>query len=249
MLMVLGIILMVVAFLAVILINPGKGATGGGGANVQVVEAAVDLPAGTQISAQLLKTANLPGDQVPNGYFTSTGCSSKGGGCTDPLNQYAALALPKNSVLTTSNLVASVSALPPVKKPYLDIPGGMVAVQVPAGGELQAVGGFIQPDDRVDVLATGLPGMKTGAWKMVFQNLVINHMGGVGSTNTQGLTSSYTLFVSPQVAEELTYFFANSTYKLVLKAQKDAKPGDAIGPTSDAGVNQDTFNSKYSIPR
>jgi len=249
-LMVLGIILAVVAFLAVILINPGRGTSGGAGPAVTVVETAVDVPAGTQISPQLLKTVSLPSDQVPVGYYTSVQCATKGGACTDPNGQYAALALPKNTVLSTSNLVATLSALPPIKKPYLDIPAGMVAVQVPAGGELQAVGGFIQPDDRVDILATGLPGMKPGAWKMVYQNLVINHMGGVGSANTQGLTSSYTLFVTPQVAEELTYFFANSTYKLLLKSQKDAKPTDNVAPNpGDAGVNQDNFNSKYGIPR
>jgi Flp pilus assembly protein CpaB len=247
-LMVLGIVLMVVAFLAVILINPGKGG-GGGGGSTTVVESAVDIPAGTQISEQLLKTVTLPADQVPVGAFNATRCAPKGGACTDPLNQYAALALPKSTVLTSSNLVASQSALPPVKKPYLDIPSGQVAVQIPAGGELVAAGGFIQPDDRVDILATGLPGMKASTWKIVYQNVVIAHVGGVASANTQGITSSYTLFVNVDDAENLEYLFASGQVKFLLKSQKDAKPEDKLGPGSDAGVSTDTFNAKFSIPR
>src|SRR5207245_3580133 len=97
------------------------------------------------------------------------------------------------SAPTTSNVVSSTAKLPPIKKPYLDIPPGQVAISVPAGGELQAVGGWIQPGDRVDVLASGLPGERPGVWKIVFQNMIIQRAGPLGSADRKStrLNSSH----------------------------------------------------------
>ena len=106
----------------------------------------------------------------------------------------------KNTAVTTSFLVASQAKLPAAKKPYLDIPTGQVAVTVPAGGELQTVGGFIQPDDRVDILWSP----SGDKWQVSFQNLKIAHVGGVAGTNTQGVTTSYIMFVSVDDAEALS---------------------------------------------
>jgi Flp pilus assembly protein CpaB len=248
-LMVLGLVIAAVAFIAVVVFAGNRGSSGGPSTTQKVVVTAVDVPAGTQISPQLVKTVDAAAEVVPAGAYGTITCAPKGGGCTDVDGQFAAVALPKNTVLTQSNLVSSTAKLPPTLKPYLDIPAGQVAVTIPAGGELQAVGGFIQPDDRVDVLASGLPGQKQGTWKAVYQNIVIKHVGPVGSANTQGISSSYILFVPLDQAENLSYLFASGTYKFVLKSQKDATPTDTLGPANTSGASQDTFNSKFAIPK
>lgn len=253
-LMVLGIVLAVVAFLLVLIV--GRGGGGGSSAATQnVVVAQVDIPIGTQISDQLVKVVKYAPEQVPSGAKTEVGCPAPSNGASPPpctagvVGFFAAVAITKNMPVTDSVLVSSLSKLPPVKKPFLDIPTGQVAVSIPAGGELQTVGGFIQPDDRVDVLATGLPQMKAGVWKTIMQNVRIARVGPVSGANTQGLSSSYILFVPLDQAEDLTYLFSNGTYKFVLRSPLDYKPDDKITAGGTTGAGQDTFNSKYQVPK
>src|SRR5438094_7263581 len=114
-LMVLGIVVAVVAFLLIILLGGNKG--GGNesaGRTIDVVVAAVDIPAGTQISAPLVKVVKFAPDQVPAGAFNVITCAAKATGCTDVTGQFASVALPKNSALTTSNVVSSTAKLPPI---------------------------------------------------------------------------------------------------------------------------------------
>ena len=238
-LMVLGIVIAIVAFLLVIIVGGNRGGGGGGGGQTtDVVVSAVDIPAGTLISSQLVIKQSVAVTLVPGGAFTQTSAA---------VGQFAAIALPKNTILTGSNTVSSTSKLPAVKKPYLDIPKGQVAIPIPAGGELQNVGGYIQTDDRVDVLVTALPGQKALQWKAILTNLIIRHVGPLGSTNTQGPTSSYLLFVPVEQAEEIAYIFTNGTYKFVLKSQLDAQPTDNLGPGNTTGAAQDNINSKYGV--
>jgi Flp pilus assembly protein CpaB len=252
--MVLGIVLAAVAFLLIVLVF-GRG--GGGTGNQQtakVVVARVDIPVGTQISDQLVQVVDYPSDKVPSGAKTDITCPAEKGASPPPCTNgvvgfFAAVAITKNMPLTDSILVSSLSKLPPVKKPFLDIPAGQVAISIPAGGELQTVGGFIQPDDRVDVIATGLPQMKAGTWRTIIQNVRIMHSGPVGSANTQGLTSSYILFVPLDQAEDLSYLFSNGTYKFVLRSPLDYKPDDKIVPGTGSGASTDGFNSKYGVPK
>ena len=96
-------------------------------------------------------------------------------------------------------------------------------------------------------MATGLPGERAGVWKIVFQNMIIQRAGPLGSANTQGLTSSYILYGTPTQAEELAYFFSSGTYKLVLKSQQDSNPGDTLSPGTTSGADQNSFNSKYNV--
>lgn len=249
-LMVAGLVVAALAFLLVVVFGGSRGSTTNtADRTVDVAVALVDVPAGQQISDQIVHVVKFAPEQVPAGAFTAIKCDPKLTTCTTPVGQFAAIALPKNTALTSSNVVASVSSIPPAKRPYLDIPAGQVAIAIPAGGELQAVGGFIQPDDRVDVMASGLPDMKPGLWKIVLTNMRINRIGGVTGANAQGIASIYILYVTPDVSEMLQYLFTNGTYKFVLKSQADAKPDDAIGPGTTPGANKDSFNAKFSIPK
>jgi pilus assembly protein CpaB len=247
--MVMGIVVAVVAFVLVILLGGRGGGTQTSGKTTPVVVAAVDIPAGTQISAQVVTTVNYPTELVPLGAKSTITCPKGVAGCVEVVGEYAAVSISKNTPLTDSILVTSLGKLPPVKKPYLDIPAGQVAMSIPAGGELIAVGGFIQPDDRVDIMVSGMPDQKAGSWKIILENLRIVRTGGVASPNGQGLASSYMVYVSKDDAEALSYLFTSGTYKYVLKSQLDAKPEDKIVPGTSPGINKDTFNARFGVPK
>ena len=245
-LMVIGIIVAVVAFALVLLL--GSRGTGGGSGNrdTDVVVAAVDIPAGTQVSDQLVKTVKFASDQIPTGAQTKV---------KDASGQYAAVTLTKGTVLTSSNLVNTQSKLPAQKKPFLDIPSGQVAVSIPYGAELQAVGGFIQEGDKVDIVYiapadASHPQLRV---KAALQNLVVQKVGAAtapssnagGAAPAAGLPSSFVVFVPVDQAEDVTFLFATGQYKLILKSQKDIDKNDSA---NTAGVTQPSFNAKYGVP-
>src|ERR1035437_85555 len=232
--MVLGIVIAALAFFVFILFGRNGGTTTNQGTrNVDVVVAAVDIPAGQAISDQIVRIEKFAPEQVPAGSFSKI---------KDATGQFAAVALTKNSAITSGVVVASLSKLPAVKKPYLDIPAGEVAISIPGGGELQQIGGYIQADDRVDILWS--PGADT--WPGAFQNLKIAHVGGVGAAQAQGVASSFVVYVSVNDAEALSLLFANGTYKYVLRSQADAEKNDTV---NSGGTTLPQFNSRFHIPQ
>jgi Flp pilus assembly protein CpaB len=232
--MVLGIVFAAVAFFAFILFGRSGGpGTSQGTRNIDVVVASVDIPAGQQITDQIVRIETFAPEQVPAGSYSKI---------KDATGQYAAVALTKNSAITSGVVVASLSKLPAVKKPYLDIPAGQVALSIPAGGELQQIGGYIQPDDRVDILWA--PG--GDKWQVSFQNLKISHVGGVGAAQTQGLSSSFIVYMSVDDAEALTLLFGSGTFKYVLRSQADAGKNDTV---SSGGVTLPQLLSRFHVPQ
>jgi pilus assembly protein CpaB len=240
-LMVLGIIVAVVAFVLVIILG-GRGGGGSADRNTDVVVAAVDIPAGTQITDQMLKVDKYAADQVPGG------AQSK---IKDASGQFAAVTLSKSTVVTKDNLVSTQSKLPAQKKPYLDIPSGQVAISIPYGAELQAVSGYIQEGDKIDILySPNASDQQKIVWKVTFQNLKVAKIGqqsnGAGAQPAGGLAGSMVVFVPVDQSEELSFLFATGQYKLVLKSQADIEKNDIAGT---AGVSQPSFNSKYNVPK
>jgi Flp pilus assembly protein CpaB len=247
-LMVLGLVLAVVAFILVIVLHPGGGggSTNSGSANNPVVVAKLDIPVGTPITGDLLTTVNYSSGQLPDPtvYFSAVACGPKSPPtCKSPVGQFANIAIPKNAPILSSALVATSANLQPVKKPYLDIPKGLVALPIPAGGELQAAAGYIQPGDHVDLLVQAAG---TTGWKIAEQNIVIQRVGNVATNQGQGLASMYMVYVDPAKAELLTALFANSTYKYLLRSQEDI----TAEPTFNTpGVKSADIISKYNLPK
>jgi Flp pilus assembly protein CpaB len=231
--MVLGIVIAAVAFFAFIIFGRSGGTTNQGTRNVDVVVAAVDIPAGQAISDQIVRIEKFAPEQVPAGSYSKI---------KDATGQFAAVALTKNSAITSGVVVASLAKLPAVKKPYLDIPAGQVAISIPAGGELQQIGGYIQPDDRVDVLwaPTG------NSWQVAFQNLKISHVGGVGAAQTQGVSSSFIVYVSVDDAEALSVLFGSGSFKFVLRSQADAEKNDTV---SSGGTTLPQLVQRFHVPQ
>jgi Flp pilus assembly protein CpaB len=230
--MVLGIVIAALAFFVFLLFGRG-GASTQGARTIDAVVAAVDIPAGQLISEQIVRVEKFAPEQAPAGAVATIKAAT---------GQYAAIALTKNTALTTGTLVSSQSKLPAAKKPFLDIPAGKVALSIPAGGELLTVGGFIQPEDRVDILWAPSP----NAWQVAFQNLVVAHVGPVGGANAQGIATSFVVFVSVDDAQALSLLFANGSYKYVLRSQADAAKNDTV---TSGGTTLPALNSRFHVPQ
>ena len=242
--MIIGIVIAFVAAALVIITGGGKQSSDTGARNQDVVVAAVDIPAGQQISDGLVKVVKYAADQVPTGTVTTTKVG---------VGQFAAIALPKNTLLTNNDLVPTVKQLPAQKKPYLDIPAGQVAIAIPAGGELQAVAGYIQQDDKVDVIFNPSGSTKV-VWKTTYQNLRVARLGGPvaaasgsgGGGGAPATASSMIVYVSLDDAETLSLLFSSGNYKLALRSQADIAKNDTL---PSGGATVDSLFAKFNIPK
>jgi pilus assembly protein CpaB len=235
-LMILG----VAVFVGALLLNLALGRTpaGGGGSGpartIQVVVAAKEIPAATQLTKDMLQVMKFSPDQIPTGTYAAV---------ESVAGKFTAIPLHTNQVVSDNELVASASAVQTPKQPYLDIPSGQVAIQIPTG-ELVGVGGYVQPEDRVDIIVTSTPpGAKAPVTKTTFKNLRILRVGPAGSANTRGISSSFTVTVPLDQAEQLKYLIENLSYKYVLKSVKDY---DVTDPDT-AGVTADSFAGAYRL--
>jgi len=141
------------------------------------------------------------------------------------------------------DLVNSAGEVQPAKQAFLPIPSGQVAMQIPTG-ELVGAGGYIQPDDRVDVIVSYTPtNAKVAKTKTAFTNLHVIRVGPAGGANTRGISSSLTVIVTLNQAEQLKWALDNTNYKFVLKSVKDY---DVPEPAS-AVIDIDQFSSAYGL--
>lgn len=140
----IGILLAVVAFVGVLILGSGGGGTGGGGATppptVKVVTAKVDIALGTVVSADMLSTKDENSDLVPVNAVTEP--KSIVG---VPVRQtvYAGQVM-QTSMFSAAGVSSSVEILKNLEPGFR-----AMAVQV---DQVTGVGTIIQPGDRVDVV-------------------------------------------------------------------------------------------------
>ena len=218
-LLIFGVFLAIVAFGGALLVGRTSGGTTsiGGAKNVPVVTAVKDIAAGTQITADLVTIANYSEDQVQPYSFRDK---------KDVIGKYAGVPIHANAAIIDYDLVNDASSVVQ-KQAFLPIPAGMVAMQIPTG-ELVGVGGYIQPDDRIDIIVTASiypigtnPQLAKPYTKTTFTNLHVIRVGPAGGSNTRGISSSLTVIVTLKQAEDLKFLLDNTNYKFVLKSFKD----------------------------
>jgi len=116
-------------------------------------------------------------------------------------------------------------------------------VDMPVGREVLVVA-LPQPDDRVDVIVSYTPtNAKVAKTKTAFTNLHVIRVGPAGGANTRGISSSLTVIVTLNQAEQLKWALDNTNYKFVLKSVKDY---DVPEPAS-AVIDIDQFSSAYGL--
>jgi len=241
-LLIFGVFLAIVAFGGALLVGRTSGGTTivGGGKSIDVVVATKDIAASTQITADLVTIQKFSEDQVPPFAFRAKDLV---------VGKYAALPIHANSAIIDYYVVSDAGSVQPAKQAFLPIPAGQVAMQIPTG-ELVGVGGYIQPDDRIDIIVTASiypkgtnPADAKPYTKTTFTNLHVIRVGPAGGANSRGISSSLTVIVTLKQAEDLKFLLDSTNYKFVLKSVKDY---DQVDPSTSATTEQ-SFIQTYHL--
>jgi pilus assembly protein CpaB len=235
-LLIFGVFLAIVAFGGALLVGrtSGGSVSVGGSKNVPAVIAKQDIPASTQITATMVDIQQFSADQAPPYAFRAKDLV---------VGKFAAIPIHTGSAIIDYDVVADPGSVQPAKQAFLPIPAGQVAVQIPTG-ELVGVGGYIQPDDRIDIIVTYAPkGAQQPMTKTSFTNLHVIRVGPAGGANTRGITSTLTVIVPLKQAEDLKWALDNTNYKFVLKSVKDYDVPD----TDTSATTMDSFTATYHI--
>ena len=144
----------------------------------------------------------------------------------------------------TTNVVAKQGAALGSQAAFLPIPSGMVAYTLPTS-EQQGVGGYIEPDDYIAIIATVDANAKIAS-ATVFHDVHVIRVGlpSSGAGQTQQIASSLTVTVSECQAEYLTWFLAYASLKYTLESFHDYQPSSNVSAdpncanvSAAAGVN------------
>lgn len=192
-----------------------------------VVVANEDIPAGTAISAESVRLVSLPVEAVPDGWFDEMGRVS-GRIALSPFRRNEPVLETKLAPVDVTR--GGIAALTGQDK-------RAIAVHV---DEVVAVAGFIQPGDRVDVLATLHTDEEKSrpVTKIILENVPVlatgehaqdaSKIAPVG--NAEG-PHVMTLEVSPREAEKLTLAASEGRIHLVLRHPLNGEKADTDGAT------------------
>ena len=234
-LLIFGVFLAIVAFGGALLVGRTSGGTtaiGGGAKNTDVVVATQEIAASTQITAALVTIQKFSEDTVPPFAFRDKNLV---------VGKYAAIPIHANSAIIDTDIVSDAGSVVPAKQAFLKIPPGQVAMQIPTG-ELVGAGGYVQPDDRIDVLVSYTVNGKS-LTKVTFTNLRIIRVGPAGGPNARGISSSLTVIVTLQQAQDLKWLLDNTNYKYVLKAVDDYDHVDS----DTSSTTSESFARTYNL--
>ena len=182
--------------------------------SMPVVVPAIDLPLGTKITLDMVKTTPYLKESLPPEYFDSPGklngrivlTSLK---VNEPISEYK---LAPNSVKT-----GGVSAI---------LNEGKRAIAV-KGDKVLGISGFINPGNRVDVIVTVKdPTTKKNKSKIFLENLLVLATGKQIQKNEKGEpmpVDVYTLEVNPDQAERLTLAATKGKLQFALRGTTDSE--------------------------
>lgn len=189
---------------------------------VPVTVAAADLPWGTKIKAEMIKTIPFLKESLPAGYVEDT-ASIIGRVLIVPLKTNEPVT--EHRLAPTSVTVGGVSA---VIKP------GKRAIAV-KGDKVIGISGFILPGNRVDVLVTMTdPRTKSEVTKLVLENVPILATGTQIQENGKGEPAPvdvYTLEVAPEEGEKLALAATRGKLQFALRNITDGETVRTRGAT------------------
>ena len=185
-----------------------------------VVVADRDLPAGTIVRREDVKTVGWPGSAVPRGFAAQAG---------DVVGRGLIVEVRENEPLVDWKLAQREAGggLP------ITIPEGMRAVSVRVD-EVVGVAGFVLPGTRVDVLVTVMPGTdrRQTMTRIILQNVRAVAADQRYQQDIDGeprYVTVVTLLVTPEEAEDLTLAATEGRIQLALRNTLDS------GETSTSG--------------
>ena len=219
-LLILGVALALVAFLAMFAFGLLFANKTGGGAQIKVVIAARDIAAREPITAtpDMVTVVNWPQSGAPAQALTS---ASQVTGTSALVN------IPKGQPITANVVASNPDQL--TQSAYLPIPSGYVAMEI-ATTEIQGVGGRIAQGDYIDVMASLTTGLFNAAHPVpvnetVFTQVYVLRVGpqstASGQGQTQGVTSSLTILITQCDAQYLVWLLQNGTLIYTLSSYQD----------------------------
>jgi Flp pilus assembly protein CpaB len=240
---ILGIVLALLVIAAFVLVAINASA-GQGTAQESVVVATQDLSPRVPIDVGSVDVKSIPVGSYPTSLLFHNAQDVKG---MIPLVTIVA------GEAITSNMIAKPGTTLGSQSEFLPIPSGYVAIDLPTS-EQQGVGGYIQPDDYISVIATVDSNGKVAAMT-VFKNLHVIRVGppptGQGAPSTSS-ASALTVVVTQCQAEYLTWFLTNAALKYSLESYHDylqngTPAPDPNCPSVDAakGVNLKIVQASY----
>ncbi len=178
-----------------------------------VVVAGNDLPVGTELRMDDLRTLQWPAASLPEGSFSQP---------AELVGRGVIVPIVRNEVVLPQKLASKEAGagLPPA------IPQGMRAVSVRVN-EVIGVAGYVLPGTRVDVLATASPTDKREetTTKVVLTNVQVLASGTkIEQTGDKGkpvAATVVTLLVSPEQSEKLTLAATEGKIQLALRNPLD----------------------------
>ena len=205
----------------------------------RVAVAAIPLAYGSELSRDKVRFVEYPNSSIPPGVFKSEGELLPGG-----KKRFALLPISINEPILATKVSAegqgaSISAL---------LPDGMRAATVRIN-DVSGVAGFIQPNDRVDVLITRtVPGgdRETKLTDVLLQNVRVIAMGqNAKSADGKPISAkTATLEVGPLEAQKLALGEAAGSLSLVLR-----KPGEENNPIVETVSLSDLRYNMYGGAR
>ena len=179
---------------------------------VPVVVAVSDLPWGTKLKPEMLKTTPFLKQSLPAGYFSGPG---------DIKDRVVVAPLKANDPVTEHKL-APVSIKTGGVSAVLEQGKRAIAVR---GDKFIGVAGFINPGNRVDVLVTiEDPQKKEERTKTILQNIMVMATGTQIEKNEKGEPSPvdvYTLAVTNEEGEMLSLAANQGKLQLALRSVTD----------------------------
>ena len=179
-----------------------------------IVVSAGNLPWGTKLKPEMIKTAPYLKESLPVGYFSST---------ADLKDRVVIAPLKLNEPITEAKLAPTsvkTGGVSAVIKP------GMRAIAV-KGDKIIGISGFINPGNRVDVIVTvEEPKTKKIKSKIFLKNMAVLATGTQIEKNEKGEpmpVDVYTLEVSPEQAEKVALAASEGRLQFALRGVTDSE--------------------------
>jgi pilus assembly protein CpaB len=179
-----------------------------------IVVSAGNLPWGTKLKPEMIKTAPYLKESLPVGYFSST---------ADLKNRVLIAPLKLNEPITEAKLAPTsvkTGGVSAVLKP------GMRAIAV-KGDKVIGISGFINPGNRVDVIVTvEEPKTKKIKSKIFLENIAVLATGTQIEKNEKGEpmpVDVYTLEVSPKQSEKVALAASEGRLQFALRGVTDTE--------------------------
>jgi len=181
---------------------------------VPVVVAVSDLPWGTQLKPEMLKTTPYLKQSLPTGYFSGP----------DDIKDRVVVAPLKANDPVTEHKLAPVSIKTGGVSAVLEQGKRAIAVK---GDKVIGIAGFINPGNKVDVLVTVKdPQRNEEKTKTILENIMVLATGTQIQKNEKGEPSPvdvYTLAVTPEEAETLSLGANEGKLQLALRSVTDTE--------------------------